>query len=808
MGDSRLAATMRPLPAALVLAALGGAVAAEEPFQVGPGSRVCTGNSGGASSSSNDPEKSAAVFVDSAKITKAGAYGRLFTEHSATAEVGITFRPLLDFDATLTVFPRYNGILTGGGPSVTNKANFSLHFILRDVTAGSELDPVEVDAVEETSGSTGVVQDLFDPPAGAIAASLRHDHDYEAVIRLRVSAQGVNTVADFFKGLRGADYDCIEFASSLADGDGDGLYDVWETSGIDVDGDGDGEVDLANDDLGVDYRGMPIALDPGRKDLLVEIDYFDCAVAGADCAAGNQHSHQPVDEALDRVREAFAQAPVANPDGQGVRTWFVRDQGLAHRESCDFNCLDEIKPANFGAGDAADPKRLAARRLIFHYSLWVHRAGAPDDPATILGLGELPGNDTLISLGGWTDDTGTPQQQALTFLHEVGHNLGLDHGGGDGRNCKPNYLSVMSYLWAGTGLVTDPGELDGRLDYSTAALPGGGTLDEQSLDETIGIEDGELITFFGPPADLDGINQGGAVTPLEDDWHLGQGSGPIDWDQDGAIETAEPTDINDLGIAGCPPDPGEKLHGHDDWGNLVFNFRAGDNFIAGQHSAPEETFDFDTAQRVRERVWWSGLDHLHEYSGKLVCGVQAEEQRRDLARGGYATTTNVHNPNSRRVTFRHKLALAMPESSAVAQRIYPLGFRELEPDEAVAIDCDDVAAALFPDGLPGGLIDGFLVVQSPRSLDVAGVYTTTALDEADRLSGHSSIDVERIAERISGIDLSVEKSARSFSVPIGDRLQWHFVLHSITVGNAGPRRPARCAPWTRSPSRPRTRWPC
>ncbi len=31
-------------------------------------------------------------------------------------------------------------------------------------------------------------------------------------------------------------------------------------------------------------------------------------------------------------------------------------------------------------------------------------------------------------------------------MHELGHNLGLRHGGMDDLNCKPNYLSVMNYF--------------------------------------------------------------------------------------------------------------------------------------------------------------------------------------------------------------------------------------------------------------------------------------------------------------------------------------------------------------------------
>ena len=49
---------------------------------------------------------------------------------------------------------------------------------------------------------------------------------------------------------------------------------------------------------------------------------------------------------------------------------------------------------------------------------------------------------------------GTDDEQAGTFMHELGHNLNLAHGGAStlavgssnyNMNCKPNYLSVMNY---------------------------------------------------------------------------------------------------------------------------------------------------------------------------------------------------------------------------------------------------------------------------------------------------------------------------------------------------------------------------
>jgi hypothetical protein len=40
------------------------------------------------------------------------------------------------------------------------------------------------------------------------------------------------------------------------------------------------------------------------------------------------------------------------------------------------------------------------------------------------------------------------------------------------------------------------------------------------------------------------------------------------------------------------------------------------------------------------------------------------------------------------------------------------------------------------------------VIQSPKSLDVTGVYTTASLDKRGKVTEHSSIDVEQIRERV------------------------------------------------------------
>ena len=75
----------------------------------------------------------------------------------------------------------------------------------------------------------------------------------------------------------------------------------------------------------------------------------------------------------------------------------------------------------------------------------------------------------MVTLGLWDRLVGTEDMQVSTTLHELGHNLGLWHGSAaprftnlsNGRanafvqpNCKPNYFSIMSYVFQANG-VTD-----------------------------------------------------------------------------------------------------------------------------------------------------------------------------------------------------------------------------------------------------------------------------------------------------------------------------------------------------------------
>ena len=137
----------------------------------------------------------------------------------------------------------------------------------------------------------------------------------------------------------------------------------------------------------------------------------------------------------------------------------------------------------------------------------------------------------------------------------------------------------------------------------------------------------------------------------------------------------------------------------------------------------------------------------YEYAAKFVCGIQKDPLNMTLARGFYATSINIHNPHQETARFPIKVALTFPPQGLVPGEIVPLGESVLRYDEAVSVDCDVIMDALRDAGLRPDYAKGFVVVQSPVSLDVTAVHTTATLDADGRPDNQSSIDVEQVKER-------------------------------------------------------------
>jgi hypothetical protein len=332
----------------------------------------------------------------------------------------------------------------------------------------------------------------------------------------------------------------------LCDTDNDFLLDSWENHGIDF-----------NHDKTIDL--VLSGANDQHKDLYLEIDYME--------------HHKPSFGVITSVVDAFADAPQAllnNPDGQkGINLHVEVDEQIPHQnELNNWIGFDPLKKDWFGTStQRSDAAKIDAKKFAYRYSLFIHnRTGTGSS-----GLGELPGNDFIVSLGGFDNvaghKTGTDKQKSATLMHEMGHTLGLHHGGQDDFNCKPNYLSIMSYTFQFDYDV--PGR---PLDYSREANP---TLNESNLNETAGV--------IGP-AGRDTIVGTEFNVP---NWRVATGSS-VNFDRDitPGFEPSVSANVNWLGF-GCEGE-GTVLTGFSDWDKIVYDFRTSGDFASDGAPHPEE----------------------------------------------------------------------------------------------------------------------------------------------------------------------------------------------------------------------------
>jgi hypothetical protein len=271
---------------------------------------------------------------------------------------------------------------------------------------------------------------------------------------------------------------------SSNDRDGDSIPDSLERTGI----------------PGLDLPAK--GADPNHKDVFVEVDYLPF--------------HKPTSDDVALLTQAFKNAgDVCNPDGlPGINLHIEVDEEIGpHVDETSIEDVKQIRLEKLGSVNEREHPNseniITAKSDFYKYAFIGHKyRGVPYS-----GMADgIPGKSFLVTLGFGpysVDDntnhkTGNIYQKTGTFMHELGHTLGLKHAGFEHLpQYKPNYVSVMNYAfqtpsWLGSW----------ALDYSKCKI---NSLNEDALNEHEGIGPG---CFANQKTVIFGKGLGGGSCPF------------------------------------------------------------------------------------------------------------------------------------------------------------------------------------------------------------------------------------------------------------------------------------------------------
>lgn len=319
------------------------------------------------------------------------------------------------------------------------------------------------------------------------------------------------------------------------DTDGDRLPDALETGtgtyahaaatgtspavvDTDVDGLDDGD-EVLGSLAGLDLRALGTR--PTQPDLLLEVDWL----TGFQNPACGTPNLTPQASWFVNAVAGFAQLDLpTSGGGTGVKLIVDRGQGGV------FTGGNAIPHAT---GDAGVPPESAGDLMAAHLAAnrvgYFHHSVVP----VRISVGGALSTRPIASVGGaefWLPlgcSAPTPSVMAEYVMHELGHNLGLRHGGTEATNYKPSYNSIMNYRYA-QGLDLDCDDYSdpppaGRLGFSSGTRP---PIDENHVVEAHGV-------CGTVPYDLDGdgsidaapyaadLNADGRLEVLRDNDDLG-----------------------------------------------------------------------------------------------------------------------------------------------------------------------------------------------------------------------------------------------------------------------------------------------
>jgi hypothetical protein len=399
----------------------------------------------------------------------------------------------------------------------------------------------------------------------------------------------------------------------------DGIPLAWKQNGVTIDPGG------GNPPQFVDLPAMGVSLD--RPNVLVHLDWM----------ANATRSQQLRQAAIDAVINAFDQDPVTHRGATRPGITLIVDGGsnstirpggptwglLSQARSIPWTRY-LLAPDGSGGYQEANFYTLlnsnfvpSGRLPIFHYAVagaWIaQNPGPPPSDDTTSGM--TPGNKLgfIVTLGGWTGPAGSQAEQTGTFMHELGHTLGLDHSGGEGNadnvNWKPNYPSVMNYAYQTRGVFRGGTPV---FDFSRDTTL---NLQESTLTESGGINLGSNPSGYGTTYSC--------ITAAGRSVFTQAALSPVDWSCDGTTPNGG-TGFDANGSGGQATLNGST----SDWAKLDFttggvgkgaNAKDTVEIPASGVSAPTGELTFEQARLIRSlpldtRLTYDGAStgHYHD----------------------------------------------------------------------------------------------------------------------------------------------------------------------------------------------------